>query len=147
MPPITTNQIPTACFAPPLTDEKLAEYKRLASGCQDAEVKDAMETLLKCVEKWWELPESKRKDGDRFSIVHKGKKANYEVTPLEEDHVKELWEVTPWMRELNLLSNGADNGLFDKIPGGSLRNAAFHLLWLCKEITLDREPLTQDKLG
>lgn len=28
-----------------------------------------------------------------------------------------------------------------------IRDAAFHLLWHCKEITLDREPLTSDKLA
>jgi hypothetical protein len=51
------------------------------------------------------------------------------------------------MRELSLLSNERGTGLFDGLRAGELRNAAFHLLWFCKELTLDREPLTVDKLA
>jgi len=61
------------------------------------------------------------------------------------EHVKALWDVTPWMRELDLLSNIAGSGVFDRLKG-PIRDAAFHLLWHAKEITLDREPITQDKL-
>jgi len=139
-----TNAMPVACLAPPLTDEKLATYKAMADGCDDAEVKDAMQTLLACVEKWWELPESKRR-GSVYTVKHKGKDAEFPVVPMEAEHVKALWDVTPWMRELDLLSNIAGSGVFDRLKG-PIRDAAFHLLWHAKEITLDREPITQDKL-
>lgn len=179
MPPTTTTQMPTACFAPDLTDETLAKYKHIAANCGNPEVKDIMEQCLTCVEAWWELPESTRKDSQRFTILHRGQPGHFEVTPLEEEHIKQLWDVTPWMRELmsmeavvNALPSGTaerpavrrsrvnnrrtgdvtevevnvmegvvvDQAAFD------LKNAAMHLIWYCKELTLDREPLTQARL-
>lgn len=219
----------------PLTDEKLARYKQLIAGLGDdqARLKDALTMCLKCVEAWWELPESTRKDGTnwRATVGSEKKNMQFSAVPLEVEHVKKLWDVTPWMDELQAL-----DGMFDTIqvdvakrnteaveswkqkvlgiierehfPNGDqkqassacellrlnekhkvlsetevkrlekmvapllasvkefqaamadkthpklpypklevaeLRNAAFHLKWLCKEITLDREPITTDK--
>lgn len=141
-----TKNMPAACFAPLLTDEKLTKYESLIAAAPPGEIKDAMLTCLACVKTWWELPESKRTDGDRFAIQHRGKDITFQVTPLEKEHVVALDPHTPWMRELNTLSTPHGDGLFDSLTG-ELRDCAFHLLWHCKEITLDREPLTQDKLG
>lgn len=143
---MTSPSLPVACFAPPLTDEKLASYRALADSCPDAEVRDALGTLLACVAAWWELPESARTDVQRWAIRHRGKDVTFPVVPLEAEHVAALWDVTPWMRELNTLSNSKDTGLFDRLDRGELRDAAFHLLWFAKELTLDREPVTADKL-
>lgn len=143
---VTSPSLPVACFAPPLTDELLARYRVLSVDLEQSPVRDAMLELLACVEKWWELPESTRKDVTRFAIQHQGKPAEFAVQPLEEQYVKELYDVTPWMYELEGVSNSQGTGIFDGLPAGELRNAAFHLLWHVKEITLDREPLTQDKL-
>jgi hypothetical protein len=184
---VTSPTIPTACFAPELNDNMLARYRELIENLdavEQAELKDALLICLVCVEAWWELPVSKRTDGDRYAIKHRGTNTSFVVTPLEEQHVAYLWEVTPWMRELLAMEP-----LFDALPSGTicvgqkvvgveqaehklesgvivpyerftkvddirvvdeaayeLRNAAQHLLWHAKEITLDREPLTQDKL-
>lgn len=142
-----SNKIPVACFAPPLTDELLARYEALIADLKDpqqAELHDAMQTCLACVKAWWELPESTKK-GKKWAIKNgaTGEDLEYREVPLEEAHVKQLWDVTPYMRELQALEP-----LFDALPLSppELRNAAFHLLWHAKEITLDREPLTQDKL-
>jgi hypothetical protein len=70
---------------------------------------------------------------------------DYQIVLLEDAHVKLLWDVTPWLRELSLLSNARGDGLFDGLPAGPLRNALFHLLWHATEISLEREPLTVDK--
>ncbi len=140
------NTIPVACFAPPLTDEKIANYKLLINSQASSEVADAMVMCLKCVEAWWNLPESTRTDVKRWGILHKGQKSEFVETPLEEDHIKKLWDVTPWDRELSTLSNSTSTGLFDTLPYCDLKNAAFHLLWFAKEITRDREPLSVDKL-
>lgn len=139
-----TQHIPVACFAPPLTDELLARYRELAEGAEP-EVRDALQELLTCVEAWWQLPESTRNDVRRWQFVHRGQQVECIEQPLDHEHIQSLWEVTPWMRELNTLSNSQETGLFDGLQG-DLRNAAFHLLWHCKEITLDREPMTSDKL-
>jgi hypothetical protein len=145
--PQVVNEIPVACFAPPLTDETLERYAELAEA-EGGETGAIMAELLACVRAWWELPESTRTDGDRWTFQQGtgGPAVTVAEVPLEEGQVKELWDVTPWMRELNTLSTEKGAGPLDSLPLGELRDAAFHLLWHCKEITLDREPLTQDKL-
>lgn len=144
---LVAKPLPVACFAPPLTDETLARYRGLVGQyAGPAEVKDALASLLACVAAWWELPESKPTDAPKLAIKHRGKDITVPVVPLEPEYVKALDPVTPWMREIDTLSNGGDTGLFDTLPAGELRDAAFHLLWHAKELTLDREPLTMDKL-
>lgn len=141
------SMIPVACFAPPLTDELLAEYETLIEGMPDelAETRDAMRDCLACVKAWWELPESTL-PGERWRIRNTVTKKDqeYRVVPLEDEHISALYDVTPWMREL-----AAMEPLFDALPLSppALRDAAHHLLWHAKEVSLDREPLTADKLG
>ena len=141
-----SNALPVACFAPPLTDDQLAEYETRIAAVPPGELREALDRLLACVAAWWKLPESKRRAENVQTINHKGRDVRFGVTPMEADHVQQLWDVTPWMRELDALSTPRDDGLFDALQG-ELRNAAFHLLWHAKEITLDREPMTLDKLG
>lgn len=66
------------------------------------------------------------------------------VVPLEEEEIKRIWDHVPWKEELDMYS-----AVFEEIPPGTnrdLRNAAFHLLWYGRELELDREPMTTDKL-
>ncbi len=127
-----------ACAAPPLTDPLLAKYRKLAEGLPAGDrIRDGMLTCLACVEAWWKLPESKAKPAARMKTLG-GSEAD--VVPLEDGHVKKLWDVTPWVDELDVLGK-----VFDGLPPGDLRNAAYHLLWYAMEITLDREPLSQDR--
>lgn len=122
-------------FAPPLSDEKLGEYAAFIEKLDGSPVKDAMASLLACVRAWWELPEpvetaqSKHPSG-RGTIVR-----------LQNDHAKALWDLIPWKHELDSIQS-----LFDGIKETAIRNAAFHLLWHVRELDLDREPLTNDKL-
>lgn len=145
----TSPTIPVACFAPPLSDETLARYQALvaALGPDQAELKDVLSGLMKCIQVWWELPESRRKP-TLWKLYHVERQAEMEVpeTPLEHAHVTALWDVTPWMRELDTLSTPLADGPFDTLPPGELRELAFHLLWHAKELTLDREPMTRDKV-
>ncbi len=141
-----TNKIPVACFAPELSDSKLESYKELIEDHEDREVKDMLSGMLSCVSQWWELPESKQ-EGRKWVLNRTdGDEAHFMEVPLEKEHIKELWEVTPYMRELNTYSNPEGTGPLDKLPNGELRDCAFTLLWYCKEITLDREPISQDKV-
>lgn len=132
-----SNQRLGGTFAPPLTDELLASYRSLKP--TDGPVGDALETLLKCVEKWWELPES------QGTAVRRHPVGVGTIVPLEQNIADALWDLIPWDHELNAIQS-----LFDTIDATSskpLRDAAFHLLWFVKELNNDREPMTNDLLG
>lgn len=126
-------------FAPPIDEAKLAGYESLAVSA-GGRVGEEMAKLLKMTRAWWELPESTRPGTEHPSTPRAA------VIPLEDAHVKALWDLVPWPDELKLLSNGIDSGVFDSLTG-PLRDAAFHLLWFAGELTLDREPITLDKLA
>ena len=141
-----SNTMPVACFAPPMTDEKLNGYAELIEAVPEGtELREGLDKCFACVEAWMNLPESKRTDGRDIGLLHRGKPVTVKVVPLEESHVKSLWDVTPWLRDCEPLK-----GLFDTISATSqkeLRDCAHDLLWHTIEISNDREPMTQDKLG
>lgn len=123
-------------FAPPITAENLDAYRLLADK-EGGEVGSEMVKLCEMVEVFYQTPESKlagtTHDSGRGTAV-----------PLEDAEIKRIWDYVPWPRECDSLGV-----LFETIPADSkrdLRNAAFHLLWYARELTLDREPITTDKL-
>ena len=123
-------------FAPPLTDDKLASYMKLAETAP-REIADAMLTLLNCAEKWWNLPEST--GGGKPHPSGRG-----QIVPLDATIAKKLWDHIPWKRELDSMEP-----LFEAIDPSKdkpLRDACFHLLWHARELDLDREPITNDKI-
>jgi hypothetical protein len=132
--------LPVACFAPPLDDSTLSKYESMISSVKDPELKEGLDTCLNCVKAWYVLPESKGA-GRTLGILHKDKPHTYTVTPLEDKHIKTLWDVTPWIKDCEPLKV-----LFDKLTDKATRDMAFHLLWHTIELALDREPVTQDKL-
>lgn len=141
--------MPTVCFAPPLSDEKLTEYKTAIAEATGP-VNDAGTKLLACVEVWWNLPDSKRNDGSRLKLFHRSGQGTdraekvIELVPLEKEHQKSLYDLIPWDYELDAME-----ALFNTIPNDSqkkLRDTVFHLLWFVRELNLDREPVTADKL-
>lgn len=143
-PEVKTDRLPVACFASPLTDEQLKMYRTAVDQMSLSPVKDALNECLVGIEVWWKLPESTRTDVDRFHIKRQGKDKTFAVVPLEEKHVEELFALIPWDYEIDAMQK-----LFNDIPTEQkeLRDMAFHLLWHARELCLDREPLTQDKLG
>lgn len=145
MPDPVIPKIPVACFAPPLNDKTLTEYKKLFKNVEDKELKDCLDTLHKCTEAWWKQAESQATGQKEWLFYTKdGKEVRGIEQPLQPEQVESLWDTTPWMRELVAMEP-----ILDKINPQSekeLRNAAFHLLWFAKEITLDREPMTTERL-
>lgn len=117
------------CIAPAFTDETLARYEALAGTISDPQVKDAYQTCLNCVKKWWELPESTGRKVEHFT----GKAF---AQALDKPVQDALLESIPWQDELQLIGQR-----FDSLPAGDLRNAAFHLLWYVVELNNDREPM------
>lgn len=133
-------------FAPPLDAEKLASYRELANAADDPRVRDAMLPLCEMMEVFQQTPHS-QKPGTPHPVGEftdrDGKKRRAPaVVPLEESEIQRIWDYVPWDYECDALGL-----LFESIPVGALRNAAFHLLWFARELTRDREPLTNDKLG
>lgn len=126
-------------FAPPLSDEKLSEYKSLIDGLSNSSpVKYAMQQLHNCCAKWWDLPESSETETKNHSS------GIGIIVPLETEIAKALWDHIPWAHEIEAIKI-----LFEEISNDThkpLRDAAFHLLWHVIELNLDREPLTVDKL-
>lgn len=146
-------------FAPPLTDELLAKYRKTIKALPAGPVKDALGSLMPCCEKWWDLPEPSGTKTAKH-LVGVGT-----IVSLQDDHRHALDEHIPWEHELDAIQR-----LFDALPTGTtppgqeqfvdgvrravvtdpaardLRNMAFHLLWHVRELNLDREPLTADKL-
>lgn len=140
-----SNLMPVACFAPPLTDEKLERYRELVSKVPvGSELREGLDKCLTCVEAWYTIPESTRTDGRKVALLHKGQDITVQVIPLEETQIQNLWKTTPWPRECEPLKS-----LFDAISATSnkeLRDCAHDLLWYTIEISLDREPCTQAHL-
>lgn len=135
-----SGSFPVACFGPPLTDTLLSTYTSLINSQPAGELRDALLSCYNCVMAWWNAPESTEKPTHwafRDKLVPE--------IPLSKELLKQLDSTTPWLRELDTLSNSAGTGLFDNLEG-DLRNCAFHLLWYAKEISLDREPMSMDKL-
>lgn len=125
-------------FAPPLSDKLLGEYKKKIDELEASPVKDALEVVLNCCEKWWKLPEAK----DTLKTPHASGRGL--MVSLQDDQAKALEKHIPWSHELEGIA-----GVFDTIDpekDKGLRDAAFHLLWHVKELDLGREPLTSDQL-
>ena len=156
------NPQPAArCHSHPLNDAKLARYAELVAAQPVGPLKSILVTLLACVSEWWKLDESKQRpialgttlDGQTFNVV-----------PLEPEHIASLDGVTPWLYELDAMQPiimAMPDGKGPEIPARpgkpahsevvdaaalELKTAATDLLWHCKEISSDREPLTKDKL-
>jgi hypothetical protein len=124
-------------FSPPLSDAKLADYRSAIELLQPkSRLREALEILLNCCEQWWEQPEST--GSGRPHPVGIGL-----IVDLDDSIAAALWEHIPWNDELDAFQK-----LFDAIEpaDATLRNMAFHLLWHARELALDREPMTNDKL-
>jgi hypothetical protein len=139
------NQTPVACFAPPFSDDLLKTYEKLITDVKESELKDYLKSLYKCVNHWWGLPDSKETPVKKWAFKRSnGTDVIGHEQPLDTKIKEDLYEVTPWMRELLAMES-----IIGSIPNAdkTLRDCAFHLLWACKELTLDREPMTIERLS
>lgn len=119
-------------FAPPLTDEMLDQYEALAATAQ-RRISEYMLSLVSMMRKFRETPQSTR-TGSPHPV-------RGVIVPLEEEEIQRIWDHVPWPEECDVM-----DGVFDTLPNGEMRNAAYHLLWFARELTTDREPITNDKL-
>lgn len=120
-------------FAPPLTADKLDDYAALAETA-DRRVKEYMLELVNMLRVFWQTGESTA-ESETTPLGHP-------ITPLEEAEIERIWDVVPWPEECDVMGQ-----IFDALPNGELRNAAYHLLWYARELAADREPTTSDKVN
>lgn len=168
---VDVPKIPYACYVEPI-DNSIAEYESTVSALPNTEVKDVLQRLVKCVKAWLSLPVSVQRDNvTRLKIFHRGEERVIEIVGLDKEHIDTLWDVTPFPRECQPWKE-----LFESLPDGKvslgsqpvvgadgvtriieqfklvdeaafkLKKMAMHLLWFTQEISLDREPFTQDQL-
>ena len=126
------RQLLGGSFAPPIDEAKLAAYESLIPS-DDRQVADYMASLIAMVRKFQETPESTI-PGSPHPVVGI-------IVPLEESEVQRIWDVVPYREECDAIGL-----VFERLPTGDVRNAAFHLLWYAYELTADREPITKDKI-
>ncbi len=144
---VDSKAMPVGCFAPPMTDAALSKYEALAAGLSVGkwDIRDAMRECLAAVKFWWNLPESKGTDRDqKLELTHDGRPILVKVTTLTPDLVDKMSDAVPWPYELKAMGE-----LFAKLDPAAekeLRDACHHLLWFATELSLNREPLTADKL-
>lgn len=123
-------------FAPPLPKEKVALYRELGESLL-LHLKEPFMRLCDMVELFYETPESPLP-----GTPHRSGRGL--VVPLTEEEKARMWDAIPWPHELDMYGQ-----LFDEIDNATqhdLRNAAYHLLWFARELDLDREPITNDKI-
>lgn len=132
-----------SCFGPPLSDEKLARYRELIATVESRELRDCLDMLLPPVERWWNDLDYSKETG-RTIVYNQGtpRELSVDLVPLPQAQVDVLDDVLPWMWQLDAMEP-----VLSRIPAGELRDCAYHLLWFCKELTLDQEPVTQDMVG
>jgi hypothetical protein len=139
-PTVVNKEFPVICFAPDLSDETLTNYKNIIYNQPDGPIKDALLHCYDLVDKWWNIPVS-TEEPLKLSVIHKSKRINIPVTPLDIDTKETLDPLIPWEYEIPALQT-----LFGAITENELRNMAHHLLWFVIELCNVREPLTQSVL-
>lgn len=132
-----TQQRMGGSFAPPLDQAKLKTYGALAADAPE-QVKDAMIGLLSMVQQYQQHAPSRQRGTPHPS-------GRGRVVPLEPETIKAIGDSVPWEDELTMLAQVFDR--IDPVEDKDLRDAAHHLLWWGRELNLDREPLTTEKLG
>ncbi len=113
-----TPQQSGGSFAPPLTDAKLAEYKRLAEALSPSPIRDAMTRLLACCSQWWELPES------AGTPTRPHASGTGTIVMLSPGNQATLFDHIPWREELDMFGT-----LFDTLPTGTreLKDSAIEI--------------------
>lgn len=100
-------------FAPPLSDEKLATYKATIQSMPESPEKDAMAALMKCCDRWWNMPEPSGTAKIPHQITEyatvgetgeiKMRQAPMQVM-MQTDHVTALDDDIPWRHELDAMA-------------------------------------------
>ncbi len=149
-------------FAPPLTADKLRQYRVVIERSVSDDLKEPLLGLCRMVEVFQETPES-----DEPAEPHPVGMGH--VQQLAPEEVERIWDLVPWPWEVDALrgrcnqleptevdqANARRHAAYkargERMPDSerivTLLGASRHLLWYAKELAEDREPCTNDKLG
>jgi hypothetical protein len=84
-------------FAPPLTDELLADYRRRIDALPlRTPLRDALELLYACALAWWNVPES-------TAPAKRHRVGIGKMQPLDRATIDQLWDTTPYAEECQAL--------------------------------------------
>jgi len=130
-----------------MPDEVLDSYEALAETATP-KVRHAMSGLAEMVREFKKTPRS-----GLAPVVHPGTGTAI-VVPLEAGEVERMDPFIPWLNAEDREQLGVPGdddcdqygALFDALPRGPLRDAAYHLKWYAVELALGREPITKDCL-
>lgn len=87
-------------FAPPLTDETIAEYRKVLATIGPCVERDSARAVTAPTELWWGMPESRELAGPELKVsVAYWRQAAVQDVPLEEVQVIELDPVLPALQE------------------------------------------------
>lgn len=136
-------------FAPPITPQKLAEYRALGESLPTGQVREVILLLCQMVEVFQQTPMSKEPPvlapGCPMRVVigenQKGQLVNVYDIPLEQKEVERIWDYVPWPSEIAMYRD-----LLKTVPPGPVYEALGYLIWYATELAKDREPMTQDRL-
>jgi hypothetical protein len=149
-------------FAPPLTADKLRQYRVVIERQAPDDLKKPLLGLCAMVEEFQTTPESD--EPARPHPVGMGF-----VQKLEPAEIERMWDLVPWPWEVEALrgrcnqleptDDDRDNSRRhaetkargERMPDAerivTLLDASRHLLWFAKELGEDREPCTCDKVN
>lgn len=135
-------KVSIACLAPPLTDEKLVEYRNLINGvAKGSELRSVLDELYACVWSWWDAPLSTEKERIVGTGTDLTSGPDVRLQLLDKATQDKLWEHVPWSYELDSMKP-----ILELIGPKDIRDCAFHLLWFAIELCNDREPLTLERI-
>lgn len=121
-------------FAPTIDEQKLAEYRTIASAVEDRQAAQYMTDLCDMVELFKQTPDS-TESGVPHPVIGV-------IVPLAQEEIDRIWDAVPWPQECDVIGE-----VFETLTDPAQRNAAFHLLWYARELSVDREPLTKERIG
>ncbi len=123
-------------FAPVITPELLSTYRTIVEEQAPKEIRQELLNLCQMMEVFQETPESqepKEPHPTNTGFVQR----------LSEAEIRRIDSFVPWDWEIKALARQCR----DLPPKSATRKAAYHLLWYARELTLDREPCTRNKLS
>jgi len=124
-------------FAPRITEDTLVHYEALAALVSDSRIRESMTELIAMCRAFLLHPEASGPGSPHAT-------GRGSIVPLDDAVIQEIWDLVPWQDEIDLMAGRFE--LINAVTEKETRDAAHHLLWYARELTMDRRPITADTL-